>query len=141
MVQWIRFEHPLYASVFESAAHLLGVLSLLFTFTLYERYVLLEIEGRLRQRATRQSNRIKKADAESPKKTDEAEKPKPQTAVRTDLEPVAKQRPATVAKESPATTVAEKPKLQWDSTANSQDQYLSRAERKKLKRDARRQAA
>ena len=140
-VQWIRFDHPLYAAVFGSASHLLGVLALLFTFTLYERYVLLEIEGRLRQRAPRQSKRIKKADGESPKKAEEAEKPKPQAAVRTDLEPVAKQRPATVAKESPATTVAEKPKLQWDSTANSQDQYLSRAERKKLKRDARRQAA
>jgi hypothetical protein len=142
--QWLHFDEPIHLSVVQSAAHLVGVWSLLFTFALYQRFVLLEVEGRLPVRPGRQRKRRKKDDTDAPKLDAEiGRKPKPQSGVRTDLEPVAKETSSGAAtKEAAVSTAAgAKPKLQWDSSASQPNQQLSRAERKKLKRDMRRQAA
>jgi hypothetical protein len=141
---WLQLGEPIYVAVLQSASHLLGVCSLLFAFALYQRFVLLEVEGRLPQRVPRERKRRKKDEAgavEPDAKT--SQKPKPQTGVRTDLEPVAKEKPAVAATKEAASSPAAgaKPTLQWDSSASGASQQLSRADRKKLKRDMRRQAA
>jgi hypothetical protein len=141
---WVSIDQPVYQAVFESTTQLLGLFSLLLTFALYERYVLLEAEGRIAQKPVKERKRPKKVAQEGATKDAEGvQKPKPQTGVRTDLEPVAKQAPVASAGKEPAAQASAggKPKLQWDSSSNETNQHLSRAERKKLKRDMRRQAA
>ena len=139
---WLPAFEPVHVAVLSSSIQLVAVTSLLFTFAFYERFVLLEVEGRLRQRVRREK-KPRKAVAASVD-ADQAEQPskvKPQVTLRTDLEPVSKERPATPQPKEPVATVAPKPKLHWDSSSSQAAQQLSRADRKKLKREIRKQAA
>jgi hypothetical protein len=136
---WFPILEPVHLALLNGTTQLTAVASLLFTFAFYERFILLEIEGRLQQRVRRERKPRKSEPTANADQPDQPSKPKQQTTLRTDLEPVAKDKPVTSSKEPVVATP--KPKLQWESAASQQPQQLSRADRKKLKREMRKQAA
>jgi hypothetical protein len=138
---WLSSIEPVYLAVLGSVAQLVAVTALLFTLAFYERFLLLEVEGRLQQRVRREKKPRKAPAATEPDQAEQPNRAKPPAALRTDLEPVNKEKPAAPAAKEPVAAPAPKPKLQWESTASPPAQQLSRTDRKKLKREMRKQAA
>jgi hypothetical protein len=152
---------PEVAVLIRSGTHLAGCLFLLIAAMFYSRHVMLDVEGKLPPPKPKQSKPAKakktrvrklKTDLDSPEQdaaakkviVDPPQKPKPHLGARTtDLQPSAKAAPApkpTFVPSKPQSNL--RPQAAEDSdddetSADSSDpRSLSRAERKRLKREA-----
>jgi hypothetical protein len=155
-IQWLALELATHALVVSTGARLSGCLLLLTGTAAFARHVLLDVEGKLPERKpkVKKPAKVKKPRVEKSQDTDEPattsskshvdppQKPKPHIAVRTDLD--TKPRPIAVPKPAP---LASKPvaivQKQDDDDEDEDDdssspdmRNLSRAERKRLKREA-----
>lgn len=152
------------AVLIRAGTHLLGCLSLLVAAMFYSRHVMLDVEGKLPPPKARQpkpprekKSRVRKQKADIEDLSDEApakrviidppQKPKPHLGARTtDLQPAAKAaltpKPTFVpskpqASQKVQSSPADDDEDDDDAAADSKDiRSLSRAERKRLKRDA-----
>ena len=151
----ISFELPAHAVMFRVGFQLLGYLLLLVGTMLFARHVLLDVEGKLPERKPKKAKppKVKKAKPEK-RKSPEAEtaaataravvdppqRPKPHIGTRTDLD--SKPRPAPVPRPTfvpskPIPPVSSQEDDEDEDDDNSTDlRNLSRAERKRLKREA-----
>jgi hypothetical protein len=157
-LQWIAIDDARLRVMLASGVQMLGHVGLLAALMLYARYVILDVEGRLPVRIKKVKAR-KPTAAKKPAKAaaGESDKPtvdppqkinRPHTPVKTDLDPVApavarnlfsgKQQSAAATK--PAASAAINRNDDDDDTDDSPaDRGMSRAERKKMRRQMRRQ--
>jgi hypothetical protein len=163
-VGWIAVESDTQRAMLSAGLQMLGHVSLLAALMLYARYVILDVEGLLPVRVKKVKVKKVKAVKKPAKKidADDTELPvdppqkinKPHVPVKTDLDPVAppaarglfsgKAQPAAA---KAAALAATKPSVVVDRDDDEDDDEaasergLSRAERKKLRRQMRRQGA
>jgi hypothetical protein len=144
-----------YAVLFRTGTYLVGCLSLLAGTMLFARYVMLDVEGKLRVKKAKAPKavkpkklKVKETTANEDTKTSTSpktaavasQKPKPVPMLRTDVDPTPRPSPLG----SRIVSSANKPAVQRaelmdddDDDESSPDMAsLSRAERKRLKREA-----
>jgi hypothetical protein len=153
---WLSFDTAAQGLLFKVGSRLAGCLLMLTGTALFARHVILDVEGKLREREpkTRKPAKAKKPRPEKTRTNEEpstttaqtmvdpSQKPKPHIVVRTDLE--TKPRPTLAPKPAP---LAPKPvvntrEVEDDDERDDEDgsstdlRNLSRTERKRLKREA-----
>ncbi len=151
----LTFELPAQAVMFRVGLQLAGCLLLLTGTMLFARHVMLDVEGKLPKRKTKQAKPTKQKKPQAQKEMpgreatiaavarldgESAQKPKPQIGVRTDLDSKPRSAPLapkpTFVPSRPVPSVAPSDEDDDENDPTTDLRNLSRADRKRLKREA-----